>query len=640
MKKLFLLLTLVLTSLAASAQKVDLVKLGSTLRSMNLSMDGDVKNDMFVVKDNATGLYGIMNLKGEMLQQPRYQFIEFLEHGGLMFVQTTDSTFGLMNSQWQWVVEDDYFEYDYYWGSNGFLPIPRNDKWGLIDSLGNWLMPAEYENINVVDEERRWVTTEEGLYDVNKKKLLLEGVENVSKVGYNLYRAQKDGKYGLIDTLGKWVVEPKYDWINNESEGFMSFLRNVHTVAQDTVSRVGYNGHRITTYYYRNCGYMDTMGREVIPAQFDGASYFENGYAEVMISGKWGYIDKTGKVVVPCKYDDGRAFQKNGNAWVMTESGGKKIYHLIDGQGKILSTVEDKEVVFFEKNTVVWFIDGGKWLVTDYEGKALATYDDVELDEGDYYSDEDMIAVRQGRKWGLADKDYRLIIPCKYRRAEGYSNGRGAIVTLKDGSTRYIDRRGRTIFKLDGLEYVTKVGKDLYLVRIWEGEHYYKSGLVDGKGRSTFSKEELESARKAYLESLESFERREYPENVVEEEKAEPESVTESSDDDEVFVIVEDSPEFPGGMDSLYAFLGANIHYPAEAKKDSIEGLVFVQFVVEKDGSIYNIRVLRDIGGGCGEEVVRVIKMMPKWQPAKQRGTPVRCQFNLPVKFSLEEEKK
>ena len=648
MKKLFLLLTLVLTSLAGSAQKVDLVKLGSTLRSMNLSMGYSVRNDMFVVKDNVTELYGIMNLKGEMIQQPRYRFVEFLEHGGLMFVQTTDSTFGLMNSQWQWVVEDvstedDYFEYDYYWGSNGFFPIPRNGKWGLMDSLGIWLMPTEYESILVVDDERRWVETEEGLYDVNKKKLLLEGVENVSKVGYNLYRAQKDRKYGLIDTLGRWVVEPKYDWINNESEGFMSFLRNVHTVAQDTVSGVGYNGHRITTYYYRNYGYMDTMGREVIPAQFDGASYFENGYAEVKISGKWGYIDKTGKVVVPCKYDDGRAFQKNGNAWVMTESGEKKIYHLIDGQGKILSTVEDKEVVFFEKNTVVWFIDGGKWLVTDYEGKALATYDDVELDEGDYYSDEDMIAVRQGRKWGLADKDYRLIIPCKYRRAEGYSNGRGAIVTLKDGSTRYIDRRGRTIFKLDGLESVKKVREDLYMVLIRSmdrEEDYYKWGLVDGKGRSTFSKEELESARKAYLESLESFERREYPENVVEEEKAEPESATESSDDDEVFVFVEEDPVFPGGMDSLYAFLGANIHYPAAAKKDSIEGLVFVQFVVEKDGSIYNIRVLRDIGGGCGEEVVRVIKMMPKWQPAKQRGTPVRCQFNLPVKFSLEEEKK
>lgn len=75
-------------------------------------------------------------------------------------------------------------------------------------------------------------------------------------------------------------------------------------------------------------------------------------------------------------------------------------------------------------------------------------------------------------------------------------------------------------------------------------------------------------------------------------------SVTESSDVDEVFVFVfvEESPEFPGGMDSLYAFLGANVHYPAEAKKDSIEGYVYVRFVVEKDGSVYNIKVLREIG--------------------------------------------
>lgn len=115
-------------------------------------------------------------------------------------------------------------------------------------------------------------------------------------------------------------------------------------------------------------------------------------------------------------------------------------------------------------------------------------------------------------------------------------------------------------------------------------------------------------------------------------------SVTESSDVDEVFVFVEESPEFPGGMDSLYAFLGANVHYPAEAKKDSIEGYVYVRFVVEKDGSVYNIKVLREIGGGCGEEVVRVTKMKPKWQPAKQRDKPVRCEFTLPVKFSLEKK--
>lgn len=106
--------------------------------------------------------------------------------------------------------------------------------------------------------------------------------------------------------------------------------------------------------------------------------------------------------------------------------------------------------------------------------------------------------------------------------------------------------------------------------------------------------------------------------------------------DDAVFVVVEKSPEFPGGDDSLYAFIGRNIKYPEAAKKNKIEGRVFVTFVIEKDGQVSNAKILRDIGGGCGEEAIRVVKNMPKWKPGTQRGNPVRVQFNLPIMFQLE----
>lgn len=106
--------------------------------------------------------------------------------------------------------------------------------------------------------------------------------------------------------------------------------------------------------------------------------------------------------------------------------------------------------------------------------------------------------------------------------------------------------------------------------------------------------------------------------------------------DDAVFVVVEKSPEFPGGDDSLYAFIGRNIKYPEAAKKNKIEGRVFVTFVIEKDGQVSSAKILRDIGGGCGEEAIRVVKNMPKWKPGTQRGNPVRVQFNLPIMFQLE----
>lgn len=103
-----------------------------------------------------------------------------------------------------------------------------------------------------------------------------------------------------------------------------------------------------------------------------------------------------------------------------------------------------------------------------------------------------------------------------------------------------------------------------------------------------------------------------------------------------IFTVVENDPEFPGGMDALYKYLAQNIKYPQLARDNNITGKVYVTFVVERDGSIANPKVLRDIGGGCGAEAIRVIKSMPKWTPGKQRGKAVRVQFNLPVNFSLQ----
>ncbi len=103
-----------------------------------------------------------------------------------------------------------------------------------------------------------------------------------------------------------------------------------------------------------------------------------------------------------------------------------------------------------------------------------------------------------------------------------------------------------------------------------------------------------------------------------------------------VFTIVEEMPAFNGGETELYKYLHDNTKYPEEAKELGIQGRVFVTFVVETDGSITDIKVVRGIGGGCDEEAVRVVKSMPRWTPGKQRGVPVRVQFNLPIKFTLQ----
>jgi protein TonB len=109
----------------------------------------------------------------------------------------------------------------------------------------------------------------------------------------------------------------------------------------------------------------------------------------------------------------------------------------------------------------------------------------------------------------------------------------------------------------------------------------------------------------------------------------------EAIEEEMVFVVVESMPEFPGGDAARIAYLNDNMEYPVMARESGIQGRVFVTFVVEKDGSITDVRVLRGIGGGCDEEALRVVKNMPRWMPGKQRNVPVRVQFNMPINFIL-----
>lgn len=106
---------------------------------------------------------------------------------------------------------------------------------------------------------------------------------------------------------------------------------------------------------------------------------------------------------------------------------------------------------------------------------------------------------------------------------------------------------------------------------------------------------------------------------------------------EEVFVIVEEMPDFPGGNDALKKYMQANLKYPAKAKEQNVQGTVYVTFIVEKDGSIHDVKALKTITGcdECSSEAVRVVKMMPNWKPGKQHNKPVKVRFNLPVKFSL-----
>lgn len=109
----------------------------------------------------------------------------------------------------------------------------------------------------------------------------------------------------------------------------------------------------------------------------------------------------------------------------------------------------------------------------------------------------------------------------------------------------------------------------------------------------------------------------------------------EEVEEDVIFTVVEDQPQFPGGEEARQRFLEENLRYPQMAREAGIQGTVFVTFVVETDGSVTDVQILRGIGGGCDQEAVRVVEMMPRWEPGRQRGQPVRVQFNMPIRFRL-----
>ncbi|MBR5631598.1 MAG: M56 family metallopeptidase [Bacteroidales bacterium] len=111
-------------------------------------------------------------------------------------------------------------------------------------------------------------------------------------------------------------------------------------------------------------------------------------------------------------------------------------------------------------------------------------------------------------------------------------------------------------------------------------------------------------------------------------------------EEDTVYQIVEQMPQYTGGEEAMMKYVSENIKYPQAAKDKNIAGRVFVSFVVEKDGSIGEVKVLRGIGGGCDEEAVRVIKGMPKWKPGIQKGKPVRVSYQIPIYFKLDTPQK
>lgn len=110
----------------------------------------------------------------------------------------------------------------------------------------------------------------------------------------------------------------------------------------------------------------------------------------------------------------------------------------------------------------------------------------------------------------------------------------------------------------------------------------------------------------------------------------------EEAEEEKVFIAVEEAPEFPGGQTALLQYIANAVKYPVIAQENGVQGTVYVTFVVNKDGSVSNAKVLRGVDPSLDAEALRVVSTLPKWKPGKQSGTPVRVSYNVPIKFQLQ----
>jgi periplasmic protein TonB len=125
-------------------------------------------------------------------------------------------------------------------------------------------------------------------------------------------------------------------------------------------------------------------------------------------------------------------------------------------------------------------------------------------------------------------------------------------------------------------------------------------------------------------------------EEIKDETPVEKEEVVEVVREEEVFTVVEQNAEFQGGQSAMGKFLQKNLRYPPAAQRANVSGRVFLSFIVDRNGEISDVNVIKGLGFGCDEEAVRVVKAMPRWNPGKQSGRAVKSKFNLPISFVLE----
>jgi len=600
MKRL-VLLTLVLLPLVAVAQHEPLTKrqsrqhieaLGRIARqgySVREYLAGD--NLAIVVKDKR---YGAIDLKGNVVIPLEYDWLASQRQNKMLLAEK-DTLAGFLDRKGKAVIPVVYDYYFVEWEtqqyfSEGMIPVSRGGKSGIVDTNGRIVVPFIHDNTS---------------YCIHKQRFIVSNYDK--KNGYRQW---------LVSLNGDTVAGPynRIDYYNDAP----------YLVANNDLY-----------------GYIGEDGREIIPCRYEKASYFRDGIAAVQEDGRWRIVDEALRTVVPSS----RLPREGRLGWVTPERNRLLVCDdgnncaVVDNSGRTIIPFSSKYVFDCTDDRIA--LSGGEYdslYIYDTAGHLLETYDgsDIhEIDEGFYYSP--VVCVSRDSLFGFVDHRWRTVVPCKYTNYLWYVDNGYFFYKDDEGSLCMMDTLGHSYFK-GPYSHANYQGDGIFMVGSYSPKNYNEDifGFVDIYGNTTFTDGEMETLYQWRQQRLK--ENRTYvPAPTIQTSQNAPAQVSDN-DDEVIFVVVEEAPRFPGGDSAMYMYLCMNLSYPDKARENGIEGVVIVSFTIEKDGSVSHVRVLRDIGGGCGEAAVEVVKAMPRWEPGRQSGKAVRTLFNLPLRFQLSEK--
>ncbi len=591
-------------SLPPEESRVQLQRLGDSLRKYDRFENFDRHGWMVVEKVTKTPFgtysskYGIINDKGQTVLPCEYSRIRFQDHSDLIMVAKNSHSAGFMNRQLEWVIPPEFseslwcdLETDNLF-SHGMIVVEDSSfKYGVVDSFGNEVLPCRYQWLEIAGPD---------LYVINEDKA------------------------GVINQNGDTVIPFVYEYLR--------FLGNNSFEARKQ----------------GQCGVISTSGREILPFVYESILACDKGLYSVSQNGKWGVVDSLGNVVIPLKYETQHIWFVRGMDLV--EMGGLYMNNgmdrddpekckLLNRNGEVLIQGYDASIPGKSGERIAVLFYNEDWDATceiyDRNGKKLDAFDEFSFDGIDWVNDVTMIPVKRNGKWGFVNRDFELIVPCEYDSPVSGGYGYGT-ATTDDHQTILLNEQGDTLVtgpyrwicpSVNGWFQVETISTDSY---DWEG----LSGFIDRYGNSTFSEEEqkmLEKWREARLHPSPSVVKSASGNYTPSETR---DLLVEDNDEDPLICYYSETmAEFPGGPDSLHAYLSRTIQYPQDARDKDISGTVLAEFVVEKDGRVGQVTIKVPLFPSCDEEVTRVLQQMPLWKPATNQGQPIRCFISVPVTF-------